>query len=203
MYTLVSFILAYLIGSIACSIIVAKILKRPDPREHGSKNAGTTNILRTTGKQAALYVMLGDVLKGLVAVILARLLHVHDFGLACVALIAVLGHIYPLYFKFKGGKGVATMLGALLGLSFWIGLFVIATWVILLYIFRYASLASLASAVAAPIYTLVGSDFYYFVPILAISGLIIWKHWDNISRLYAGTEDKINLDHFIKPRKEE
>ncbi len=190
---IISIILAYLIGSISCAILAAKYLKLPDPRTQGSGNAGATNLARLGGKQAAIYVLIGDALKGLIAVLIGRLFHVHGLGLGFVALAAVVGHVYPLYFKFKGGKGVATAIGGILALSFWGAVFLIATWIIVALIFRYASLASLVTAVAAPIYLLIGGRGAYFFPVLLITVLIIWKHWANIDRLRKGTESKIQF----------
>lgn len=190
---LISIILAYLIGSLSFAIIVAKLMCFRDPRSTGSGNAGATNMLRMAGKQAALYVLLGDALKGLIAVLIARFLGAYGVSLAFIALVVVIGHVFPLYFKFRGGKGVATMLGAFLGLSFWIGLFLIATWLIIAYLFRYSSVATLVSAVAAPIYMMIGAHADYFFPVLLITILVVWKHWENIQRLCKGTEGKIQF----------
>lgn len=190
----ISIILAYLIGSLSFAIILAKLMCFRDPRTTGSGNAGATNMLRMAGKQAALYVLLGDALKGLIAVLIARFLGVYGVSLACIALVVVIGHVFPLYFKFRGGKGVATMLGAFLGLSFWIGLFLIATWLIIAYLFRYSSVATLVSAVAAPIYMMIGGAYVdYFFPVLLMTILVVWKHWENIQRLRKGIEGKIQF----------
>lgn len=190
---LINIILAYLIGSLSFAIIVAKLMCFQDPRTTGSGNAGATNILRVAGKQAALYVLLGDILKGIIAVLIGRFLGVYGLSLAFVALVVVIGHIFPLYFKFKGGKGIATMLGTCLGLSFWIGLFLIGTWLIISYLFRYSSVATLVSAVAAPICMVIGAHPDYFFPILLITMLVISKHWENLERLRKGTERKIQF----------
>ena len=190
---LISIILAYLIGSLSFAIIIAKLMRFPDPRTVGSRNTGATNVLRIAGKQAALYVLLGDALKGLIAVLIARFLDVYGVSLGFVALVVVIGHVFPLYFKFKGGKGVATMLGAFLGLSFWISLFFIATWLIIAYFFRYASVATLVCTIPAPVYMMIGARADYFFPILLIMMLIVWNHWENIQRLRKGTERKIQF----------
>ncbi|WP_423064073.1 glycerol-3-phosphate 1-O-acyltransferase PlsY [Candidiatus Paracoxiella cheracis] len=190
---LFSIIIAYLLGSISTAVIVSKMLKLPDPRKEGSGNPGATNVLRLGGKQAAIYVLIGDALKGLIAVIIGRLLHVDGISLGFVALVAVIGHVFPIFFKFKGGKGVATSLGAILGLSFWVAIFLIATWVIVALIFRYASVAALITAIAAPIYMLIAGHGNYAFPVLLITVLIIWKHWENIDRLRKGTEGKIKF----------
>lgn len=190
---IISVVVAYLIGSLSCAILAAKFLKLPDPRTQGSGNAGATNILRLGGKQTALVVLLGDGLKGLIAVLIARMLHVHGVSLAFVALVVVIGHVFPLYFKFKGGKGVATSIGAIMGLSFWVAIFLIITWAAVLFIFRYSSVAGIITALAEPIYMLVAHNNHYFFPILLMGALIIWKHWENIQRLRQGTETKITF----------
>ena len=189
----VSIILAYLIGSLSFAIIIAKHMRFPDPRTTGSGNAGATNTLRVSGKQTAFYVLFGDILKGLIAILIARSLDVYGVSLAFVALVVVIGHVFPLYFKFKGGKGIATMLGAFLGLSFWVGLFLIATWLIIVYLFHYSSAAALASAVPAPIYMMVDAHTDYFFPVVLITIFIVWNHRENIQRLRKGTEKKIQF----------
>ena len=190
---LISVVLAYLIGSLSFAIIVTKIMRFPDPRTTGSGNPGATNVLRVAGKKTALYALLGDALKGLIAVFTARFLGMHGVSLAFTALVVVIGHVFPLYFKFKGGKGVATVLGAFLGLSFWIDLFLIATWLIIAYLFRYSSVAALVSAIAAPVYMVIGSHIDYLFPVSLITILIVWKHWKNIQRLRKGNERKIRF----------
>jgi len=190
---LISVIIAYLLGSVSCAVIVSKIMKLPDPRKEGSGNPGATNVFRLGGKKAAIYVLIGDALKGLIAVIIGRLFHVDGILLGFVALAAVIGHVFPIFFKFKGGKGVATSIGAILGLSFWVGIFLIATWIIVALIFRYASVAALITAIAAPIYMLIAGRGGFAFPVLLITILIIWKHWENINRLRKGTEGKIKF----------
>lgn len=190
---LISVILAYLIASLSFSVIIAKLMRVPDPRTVGSGNAGANNVLRLVGKPAAIYVLLADGLKGLVAVLIGRFFHVHGTSLAFVGIVAVIGHIFPIYFDFRGGKGVATMMGALVGLSFCVGLFTILVWFIVAYFTCYASVAALLSAVAAPIFMMVGAYTDYFFPVLLMAVLIIWKHWTNIQRLCQGTESKIDL----------
>ncbi len=193
MGAIISIIVGYLIGSINMSIIIAKLRGKPDPRTQGSGNAGATNTLRNSGKQEAAWVLGGDIVKGIVAVIIGRALHVEGFMLGLVALATVIGHVFPLYFKFKGGKGVATMVGVLLALNLGMGLFSIAGWVITAFVTRYASLASLVAAVVGVICSIVFGHFHYFIPVLVIAALIFWKHLDNIGRLKAGTESKIQL----------
>jgi glycerol-3-phosphate acyltransferase PlsY len=186
-------VIAYLCGSLSSAVIVCKLLKLPDPRKEGSGNPGTANVLRVAGKKAAILVFLGDVLKGCIPVLLARIFIVQGFGLGLVALAAVIGHIYPIFFKFKGGKGVATFGGTTVALSFTAGVAFGLAWLIIAVIFRYASLASLIGSLLSLIYLTIFVKISYFFPILAIVLLIIWKHKSNIERLKAGTERKIKL----------
>lgn len=190
---LTSVVLAYLVASLSFAVIIAKLICAPDPRTVGSGNAGATNVLRLTNKQAAICVLLADGLKGLVAVLIGRFFHVHGVSLAFIGIIAVIGHIFPVYFNFKGGKGVATMMGALVGLSFYVGLFTILVWLTVAYFTCYSSAAALLSAVAAPIFMIINAHVDYFFPVLLMAILIIWKHWENIQRLCQGTESKIDL----------
>lgn len=193
MTALIAIIIAYLIGSISSSIIIAKLTGQPDPRTQGSKNAGATNTLRTSGKKAAAIVLIGDLLKGLIAIFIARFIGVDGFALGLVVFACVAGHVFPCFFQFKGGKGVATTLGALLALSPLLGILVAATWILVAILFRFSSLASLVAAVCAPIYVLIFIGAAYFLPTLLVTVLIFWKHKDNIQRLREGKESKINL----------
>ncbi len=187
---ILSVIIAYLLGSISTSILVSKYLKLPDPRTEGSKNAGATNMLRVGGKKPAIYALVGDVLKGVIAVLIGMLFHISGPALAFVGLAAVVGHMFPVFFGFKGGKGVATTAGVMLVLSFWVTLFLLATWVIVLLLSRYVSLASIVTAVAMPIYLLISGNAQYAFPTFLIAVLVVWKHWSNIERLRNGTENK-------------
>lgn len=190
---IIAVILAYLIGSINMSIIIAKLSGLPDPRTTGSGNAGATNTLRISGKKEAAYVLIGDLVKGIVAVVISRIIHLEGFMLGLVALAAVVGHIFPAYFQFKGGKGVATTLGVLLALNPWIGLCALVVWLLVAYLSKYASLASLCAAAAAIIATLLLKEFGYLIPVIAMAALITWKHKSNIDRLKTGNESKIVL----------
>lgn len=192
---LISIVIAYLLGSISCSILLAKFVKMPDPRNVGSGNAGTINILRTAGKNKAIAVLLGDIAKGILAVLIGRILGQHGFALGLVAFAAVVGHIYPIFFKFKGGKGVATALGSILLLNFWVGIIAAIVWAVIAAIFRYASMASLASVVVSPFLFLIFGYFAYFIPALLIAALVVWKHWANVQRLRNKTEPKIHLNN--------
>lgn len=192
MLSLFMIIIAYLLGSVSSAIIVCKAMNLPDPRSGGSNNPGASNVLRLAGKKAALIVLVADAVKGLIAVLLAKLFGVMGFGLALVALAAVVGHIFPLYFQFKGGKGVATALGAFLALSFWVGLVAIIVWLIIAMLSRYSSLASLCAVVLSAV-LLLFVNTHYFLPVAVMTLLIIWAHWENIQRLQAGNESKIQL----------
>jgi len=193
MTNIIALIVAYLLGSLSCAILISKFLKLPDPRNEGSKNPGAANILRLAGKNKALLVLAGDILKGLLAVLIARIIGVHGFMLGLVALAAVLGHVFPLFFKFKGGKGMATMVGTLLLLWFWVGILVAVVWIAVAFVFRFASLASLSGAVFAPIFMLIFGNHLYALPVLLIAALVVWCHRGNIKRLLARTETKIKF----------
>lgn len=186
-------LLAYLIGSLNMSIIIARLMGKPDPRTQGSGNAGATNMLRTSGKKDAIIVLLGDAIKGIIAVLIARFLGIHGMMLGFVALAAIIGHIFPCYFGFKGGKGVATLLGVLLTLNIWVGLTCIVTWLVVALLSRFASLASICGAIASVIACWVFGMTAYIMPLVLMAVLIIWKHQANIQRLLHGTESKINL----------
>ena len=175
------------------SIIIAKLSGLPDPRTTGSGNAGATNTLRISGKKEAAYVLIGDLAKGVIAVVIGRLLELDAFMLGLTALAAVVGHIFPIFFQFKGGKGVATTLGVLLVLNLWIGLFALAVWGLVAYLSKYASLASLSAAAAAIIATILLKDLPYLPAIIGMATLITWKHKANINRLRTGNESKIVL----------
>jgi glycerol-3-phosphate acyltransferase PlsY len=190
--TLIAIIVAYLIGSISFSIVLAKMSGRPDPRTEGSQNAGATNTLRTAGKSAAIIVLVGDLVKGAIAVLLGKFLGVTGFGLGLVAVAAVAGHVYPLFFKFRGGKGVATAIGALFGLSLILFLVAIIIFAAITLLTRYASLASLCSVGAATLLSLFAASAY-FIPLLIILGLITFKHLPNIQRLKSGQENKVQF----------
>jgi glycerol-3-phosphate acyltransferase PlsY len=165
----------------------------PDPRTEGSRNPGATNVMRLAGKQAALIVLVADAIKGFLPVILARMLGVSGFGLGLIAVIALLGHLYPIFFQFKGGRGVATAIGAIFGLNFFVGILALITWIAVVYFTKYSSLASIVTFVLAPIFILIFSQAVYFIPVVIMSALIIWRHWDNIQRLRSGTESKVNF----------
>lgn len=187
-------LVGYLAGSVCSAVIVSQAFALPDPRKEGSKNPGATNVLRLAGKKYAAIVMVVDVLKGLLPVLLAKLLGASSTAVAFTALAAVLGHMFPLFFQFQGGKGVATALGALIGFHFTLGISVAATWLIVANVSRYSSLASMSSMVLAPFYSLfLGNDIESFPPLFFMSLAILYKHRQNISRLIDGVEPKIKL----------
>jgi glycerol-3-phosphate acyltransferase PlsY len=189
-------ILAYLCGSLCSAIIVSRIFSLPDPCQEGSKNPGATNVLRLAGKKYAAIVMLGDTLKGLLPVVLANILEIPPEAIGFTCLAAVLGHMYPIFFNFKGGKGVATALGAFLGLHFIMGVVVIATWLLVANITRYSSMASMVSITLAPLFSIVSlGNLSSFPPLLMIAALVLYKHRNNITRLMDGQEPKLKFRH--------
>jgi len=190
-------IIGYLLGSVCSAVIVCRLFSLPDPRTEGSKNPGATNVLRIAGKKYAAIVLVADMLKGFLPVLLAKLLGADSTTLGYVCLAAVLGHIYPVFFNFKGGKGVATALGALLGFHLLLGSAAIGTWLVVALISRYSSLASVISLVLAPFYSLYFSqNVRVFAPLAIIMMFVIYKHHNNLTRLVDGTEPKIKLKKF-------
>jgi len=187
---------AYLIGSLSFAVIVSRAFGLPDPTSYGSGNPGATNVLRTGRKAAALLTLLGDGGKGWVAVYAAKLLApqygIDEAGIAAVALAVLLGHLYPVFFGFRGGKGVATALGVLLAINLWLGLGALITWLVIFVFFRISSLSAIIAAIFAPI-----GDAFLHGPrlmtgaITAISLLLLWRHKDNIRRLLAGEEGRV------------
>ncbi|MBU1358450.1 MAG: glycerol-3-phosphate 1-O-acyltransferase PlsY [Gammaproteobacteria bacterium] len=199
--SIVAIVLAYLLGSLSFAVIVTRAMGMADPRSYGSKNPGATNVLRSGNKLAALATLLLDGIKGWVPVFL-----IHRYGAAyglqegtaaIAGLAAFLGHLYPIFFGFRGGKGVATALGVLVGIHPWLGLATGLTWVIIAFFFRYSSLASMAAAFFAPAYYVIGGgvawplDFAVLIAIIFISLLLFWRHRENIRRLVAGTESRL------------
>lgn len=193
MSAIIAIIIAYLLGSVSPAIILSKIMKTPDPRTEGSGNAGATNVLRVSGKQQAAIVLMCDVLKGLIAVWIGHLFQIGPFMLGIVGLAAVAGHIFPVFYGFKGGKGVATTIGCVLGLSFISGILVAAVWGAIAFVTRYSSLASMIAVILAPVFLLIFSAGAYFIPTALIAALVIWEHKENITRLQNKTETKIQF----------
>ena len=193
MERLVAVVIAYLIGSISSAIITCKLMGLPDPRTEGSRNPGATNVLRIGGKKAAIITLIGDVVKGVIPVLAAKWYGLDAIGLSLVTFAAFLGHLYPVFFRFEGGKGVATAFGCLIALSWPVGLVLAAVWLVVAFIFRYSSLASLVSSITAPFVTafFTNQNPYYIVAVTAISVLLIYRHRRNIQNLWAGKESKI------------
>jgi len=197
MATIAFAVAAYLIGSLSFAVIVSRLFGLPDPHSYGSGNPGATNVLRTGKKVAAALTLAGDCGKGIAAVIMARYFAadygVDMSGIALVALAAFLGHLWPVFFRFKGGKGVATALGILCAINLWLGLATLASWLLIVSIFRMVSLASIVAAVFAPFYTawLFGTASPLLPGVLAIAALLIYRHKENIRRLLAGQESRI------------
>ncbi len=174
------------------AILVARVFRLPDPRTTGSNNPGTTNILRYGGKAAAAATLAGDVLKGVVVIAVARMFAPDPLVLALCGFAVFLGHLYPVFFRFQGGKGVATALGVWLTLVPWAGLSLLATWIVVAAAFRYSSLAALVAACLAPVYVWWFAPIDYYVALgIAMTALLIWRHRSNIQKLIAGTEGRI------------
>ena len=187
---------AYCVGSLSFAVIVSRAMGLADPRSYGSGNPGATNVLRSGKRSAAVLTLALDALKGYMPVFLALWFSAQfGFGagtVAAVGLAAFLGHLWPVFFHFKGGKGVATAAGVLLAFNPWLGVATLATWVIVALFFRYSSLASLAAAVFAPFYQmLIWEADAYALTIAAMSLLLVWRHEGNIRKLLAGTESKL------------
>ncbi|MDZ7804760.1 glycerol-3-phosphate 1-O-acyltransferase PlsY [Thiohalophilus sp.] len=184
---------AYLLGSLSSAIIVCKLAGLPDPRGTGSGNPGATNVLRLGSKRAAAITLLGDMLKGLLPVLLAVTLQVSPLVLGLVGFAAFVGHLYPVFFQFKGGKGVATLLGVLFGFSFWVGLATAATWLFIAKGLKISSLSALVAMALAPVYTwlILGPAWELVIASAAMAVLSFWRHRSNIARLVKGEESLI------------
>ena len=196
MATIAFILIGYLIGSLSFAVIVSKALRLPDPHTYGSGNPGATNVLRTGNKLAALLTLFGDGAKGWLAVFLAQKFAWHygvdDNGIAAVALAVFVGHLFPVFFGLKGGKGVATAAGVLFALDWRIGLGTLVTWLVIAFFFRYSSLAALVAAAFAPFATALVLGFNaYAAAVLVIAALLVWRHAENIRKLLAGTESRL------------
>jgi glycerol-3-phosphate acyltransferase PlsY len=200
-YPLIATVAAYLIGSLSFAVLVSRVMGLNDPRTYGSKNPGATNVLRSGNKAAAVVTLLLDALKGWLPVVAVQVWG-EAFGLghgtvALVGLAAFLGHLFPVFFGVKGGKGVAPAAGVIIGFNPWLGLASLATWLIVAFFFRYSSLASIVTAVFAPAFFLLGGHVAWDAPAvlvlsLAVMGvLLVWRHAENINRLIAGKENKL------------
>jgi glycerol-3-phosphate acyltransferase PlsY len=185
-------VLAYLLGSISSAVIVSRVMCLADPRETGSKNPGATNILRYGGKKAAVLTLAGDILKGVIAVLVARALTADAVIITLCGFAAFLGHLFPVFFSFRGGKGVATALGVWFAIDPWVGLALLVTWVLMALLFRYSSLAALTASAAAPLYVAwLSPGTPYLATMIVMSAILIFRHRANIRNLIAGTETKI------------
>lgn len=189
-------LLAYLLGSVSFAVLSSRIFKLPDPRTYGSKNPGATNVLRSGKKVAAVMTLLGDTGKGWLAVAIAQyytpLWEFDNGAIAVVALAVFLGHLFPIFLNFRGGKGVATSIGVLLGLNLWVGLMALTTWLLVTMIWRISSLSALFTAIFAPVYTIsiLGFEENALV-VLLMSLALIWRHQANIINLLIGKEERI------------
>ncbi len=201
LYSILAIVAAYLVGSLSFAVIVSRVMGLQDPRTFGSKNPGATNVLRSGSKAAAIVTLLLDALKGLLPVLAVKTFGpaygLGDGTVALAGLAAFLGHLWPVFFKFKGGKGVATFIGVVFGIHVVLGLATGATWLIIAFFFRYSSLASLISAAFAPAYYLLGDRVQWYaqasiaVALAAMAMLLAWRHRENISRLLKGTESRL------------
>jgi glycerol-3-phosphate acyltransferase PlsY len=180
------------VGSVSSGIIVSQIFNLPDPRTIGSKNPGATNVMRSGNKKAAIFTLLGDLLKAILVLTLAEYLGFNDLIIVCVALAVLIGHIYPIFYKFQGGKGVATAIGILIALNFKLALIVASIWLLVFGIWRYSSLAAIVAAISAPIIAIfiLRDQSLYCIAFSFITIIILFKHQANIRKLLSGTELK-------------
>ncbi len=198
MHTALTVIAAYLIGSVSFAVVVSRLMRLPDPRSYGSKNPGATNVLRSGSRAAAVLTLAGDAGKGWLAVLLALFFDPAAAPLAGLA--AFLGHLYPLFHRFRGGKGVSTAAGVLLGLDPWLGLATLLTWAIIAVFLRYSSLAALTAALFAPFFAwYINLSVLVVFAVAIIAALLVWRHRGNIARLLAGQESRIGQKKVSPP----
>jgi len=200
-YPLLATLAAYAVGSLSFAVIVSRAMGLNDPRSYGSKNPGATNVLRSGSKLAAIVTLLLDALKGWLPLVLVKWFGkpygLEEGTLALVALAAFLGHLYPVFFRFIGGKGVATALGVIVGINPLLGLAVLASFAIVVFFSRYVSLASMVAAVFAPVYYVFGDGMAWYadnrvlLSMALMSGLLVWRHYENVNRLLKGTESRL------------
>ena len=201
LYPFLATLAAYLLGSLSFAVIVSRLMGLKDPRTFGSRNPGATNVLRSGSKPAAIVTLVLDGLKGWLPVVLVRWFGkpygLEDGTLAMVGLAAFLGHLWPVFFRFEGGKGVATFIGVVFGIDLWLGVATGATWLIIAFFFRYSSLASLVAAVFAPCFYLLGNRIRWYaessvaVALFVMALLLAWRHRENIGRLLQGKESRL------------
>jgi glycerol-3-phosphate acyltransferase PlsY len=192
---------SYLLGSLSFAVIVSRLMGLSDPRSYGSKNPGATNVLRSGNKKAAIFTLLFDAIKGWVPVFwvvqYGAAYGLNDGTAAAAGVAAFMGHLFPVFFRFQGGKGVATALGVLMGVNPLLGLAIALTWIAVAWFFRYSSLAALMAAILAPVYYALGGDVVWplqspMLGLLCVMGIfLVWRHRDNVNRLLAGTESKL------------
>lgn len=190
--SLILLLASYLVGSLSAAIIVCKLMGLEDPRKDGSGNPGATNVKRLYGNKAAAITLAGDMLKGVIPVLIAMQMEQSAAVIMAVGFAAFIGHLYPVFFGFKGGKGVATMMGVLLAVNFWTGLAVVATWLFVAKVLKISSLSALVAAVLAPVYFyFITAEMAYVQISVVMSVMLIWRHRSNIERLIKGEEDAI------------
>ncbi|MGH8602436.1 MAG: glycerol-3-phosphate 1-O-acyltransferase PlsY [Gammaproteobacteria bacterium] len=187
-------LLSYLMGSVSCAILVCKAFGSVDPRSHGSGNPGATNVLRLYGKKAALATLAGDLLKGLIPLLIGNMLSLSEASMATVGVAAFIGHLYPVFFRFQGGKGVATFIGVLYGIAWPLGILFMLEWLVIATVFRISSLSALVATASSPllVHAVTGSA-YFLVAVCIMVAFIFWRHRSNIAKLVAGTEGKIKV----------
>ncbi|MFV0574813.1 MAG: glycerol-3-phosphate 1-O-acyltransferase PlsY [Vibrio sp.] len=198
---LIMIIFAYLLGSISSAVLICRVCNLPDPRKQGSKNPGATNVLRVGGKGAAIAVLVCDILKGMIPVWGSYFLDIPPLILGFIGVAACLGHIYPIFFHFKGGKGVATAVGTMAPIGFDLTGMLMATWLVTFFTTRYSSLAAIVTTLLAPLYTWLVKP-QYTIPVSMLSCLIIFRHYQNIKRLVDGTEPKVESKKTTAPENE-
>jgi len=183
-------IFAYLLGSISIAVVTCKVMGLPDPRKEGSHNPGATNVYQIAGKKAAIITLFGDLIKGFSPVLIARLVGLDELALASVAMAAFMGHLYPIFYRFKGGKGVATGFGVILGLNALVALAMLVTWLLVYKVYKLSSLAALVTALLTPLFFyFIDGSLIYSVMALAITGFVFYSHRSNIKKIIDETED--------------
>lgn len=183
---------AYLIGSLSAAIIICRLMGFPDPRTQGSNNPGATNVLRFAGKKAAALTLIGDFLKGLIPVLLAHFMGMDSVIIALTGMAAFMGHLFPLFFQFKGGKGVATAFGVMLGLDWQLGLLALLTWIVMAKIFKISSLSALTAALLTPLFAyLLQHETSTIMMLSLLSLILLYRHKQNIANLLSGNENSI------------
>lgn len=193
---MVSIVIMYLIGSISSSILIARLLNLPDPRGLGSGNPGATNMLRTGSKKAAVFTLVGDLLKSLIPLLIARYFGFELFALCLMGLAAIIGHMFPIYYQFRGGKGVATTVGVLLAINWHLALSWGVIWLTTAMVTRFSSLAAIVATISLPLVAyFLNLPTYLLLTTVAIVVLVIWRHQSNIRNLLSGNEDKIGSKH--------